>query len=250
MSAGVRSILGFVLTLTLLRCAGDGPPAASAAGSGPAIAAAVKPVADAAGGHPSPACPVASRPQPPAIRSQERGLIPGAGTPGEWTAPALAAVDLATAQTGWPAVDIAGVDATGAACALSDYKGSVILLDVSASWCYWCQVDTPAIQSLCNSYQGRGLKVVTVLAEDANGGGPCTQANLQSWVSTYGLSFRVQSDRSGTANGVAEKTYVGNPASMGFPTLVLIDKGFNVQYLKGGLTVSEVQAEIEKLLAQ
>jgi hypothetical protein len=37
---------------------------------------------------------------------------------------------------------------------------------------------------------------------------------------------------------------------MGFPTLVLIDKGFNVQYLKGGLTVSEVQAEIEKLLAQ
>jgi thiol-disulfide isomerase/thioredoxin len=249
MSAGVRSILGLALTLTLLGCAGDGLPAASSASSGPAIAAA-KPGADAAGSHPSTTCPLVSGPHPAAIRGQEPEPIPGAGAPGKGTAPALAAADLAPAQTGWPAVDIAGIDANGAACALSDDKGSVILLDVSAIWCYWCQVDTPAIQSLCNSYQGRGLKVVTVLAEDANGGGPCTQANLKSWTGTYGLSFRVQSDRSGTADGVAEKTYVGNPASMGFPTLVLIDKNFNVQYLKGGLTVSEVQAEIEKLLAQ
>ena len=155
---------------------------------------------------------------------------------------------LALAGPAAPAADVAGIDATGQACALSDFKGSVILLDVSAAWCYWCQVDAPALVSLYNAYQGRGLKVVTVLTEDANGAGPCTRANLQAWSSAYGLPFRVQSDTSGAGAGTAETVYVNNPASKGFPTFVIIDQGFAVQYLQGGFDPAAIKAKLDTLL--
>ena len=157
-------------------------------------------------------------------------------------------VPITGVRIGGAAADIAGVDAMGAKCALSDYKGQVILLDISAGWCYWCQVDAPAIQALYRTYEGQGLKVVTVLSEDVNGAGPVTVGNLKSWVSTYGLTFRVQNDASGGANGVAEKVYVA--ATGGFPTLAIIDKGFKVQYLEGGYDANAVQAKVAALLAQ
>jgi len=58
------------------------------------------------------------------------------------------------------------------------------------------------------------------------------------------------SDGSGASNGVAEKVYVSNPASGGFPTLVLIDKAFKVQYLMGGYDDNAIKAKLTALLAQ
>ena len=170
---------------------------------------------------------------------------------------AVAVLQGAGTQVGLPggrigelAADIPGIDANGSKCALSDYKGQVIILDISTSWCYWCQVDAPLLQALYRKHEAKGLKVVTVLAEDANGHGPVSLAGLKAWASAYGLTFRVQSDSSGASNGVAEKVYVSQPASQGFPTLVIIDKAFKVQYLMGGYDDAAIQAKVAALLAQ
>ena len=53
-------------------------------------------------------------------------------------------------------------------------------------------------------------------------------------------------DASGVADGVAETAYAGVTGA--FPTLVLIDRDFNVQYLEGGLDLPGVTARIEALL--
>jgi len=151
---------------------------------------------------------------------------------------------------GGTAADVAGIDEKGAPCALSDYAGSVILMDISAAWCYWCQVDAPAVQALHLKYADKGVRVVTVLAEDDNGAGPVTLGNLKAWTSTFGLTFRVQSDASGAGSGVGERVYASQPASDGFPTLVIIDKHFKVQYLSGGYDAAAVGAKLDALLAK
>jgi thiol-disulfide isomerase/thioredoxin len=173
------------------------------------------------------------------------------GAPGFHPAGAAGRVCLAVRaraqQVGQPAADIKGVDQNGAAADLAQFKGKVILLDVSTMWCVWCQVDAPALENLYNTYSNKGLKVVTCLTEDSNGAA-VTLAGLKQWAGTYHLTTPVMNDASGTSNGVAESAYVS--ASGGFPTLVLIDKSFNVQYLAGGLDLPAVTAKIQALLAQ
>ena len=100
------------------------------------------------------------------------------------------------------------------------------------------------------TYQSQGLKVVTVLTENLSGVGPCSQLDLQNWTSAYHLTFRVQSDNSGAATGIGESVYVASPSALGFPTFVLIDKNFLVQYVQGGYSASQVQAKVVELLAQ
>jgi peroxiredoxin len=234
MGALVRSVFCLVLPLGLAGCGGGASRGGAAAPAAPVAETLVH--ADPGGLQPYAAgvCTGATRPGPDQVTSS--GAHPAA----------LAGAHLGL---GAPAVDIAGIDATGKACALSDFKGQVILLDVSAAWCYWCQVDAPSVTGLYNSYKDRGVQVVTVLTEDANGSGPCTQANLQAWSSAYAVPFRVQNDHSGAANGTAEKVYVADPASRGFPTFVIIDKAFKVQYLQGGLDAAAVRSKLDALLA-
>ena len=148
-------------------------------------------------------------------------------------------------QLGQPATDIHGIDASGAPIDLARFKGKVILLDVSTMWCVWCKQDAAPLQYLYRTYGPRGLAVVTCLTEDANGAA-VTQAGLRQWAGTYHLTQTVMNDASGTHDGVAESVYAR--ATGGFPTLVLIDRDFNVQYLEGGLDLPGVTARIEALL--
>ncbi|MGA2081971.1 MAG: TlpA disulfide reductase family protein [Holophaga sp.] len=151
-------------------------------------------------------------------------------------------------QIGAPAADIHGINALGAATRLSQLKGKVILLDVSAMWCYWCQQDAPSIQNLYKTYGPNGLAVATCLTQDNNGGGPVSLAGLKQWTSTYHLTQTVMNDASGTSGGAAEQAYVSVTGS--FPTIVLIDKTFKVQYIQGGFDLNAVIAKIQALLAE
>jgi thiol-disulfide isomerase/thioredoxin len=150
-------------------------------------------------------------------------------------------------QPGQTAADIQGIGADGATLRLSQFKGKVILLDVSAMWCIYCKMDAPAVQYLFQTYGPKGLAVVTCLAEDTNGA-VVTQSGLRQWVSQYHLTQNVMNDTSGTSGGVAERAYVG--VTGGFPTLVVIDKNFKVQYLQGGLDLAALTAKIKALLAE
>jgi thiol:disulfide interchange protein len=74
------------------------------------------------------------------------GFAQGAGfSPVPETAPATGE-SAPPQQVGQPATDIQGIDGSGSAIRLSQFKGKVILLDVSAMWCFCCQQDAPAVQ--------------------------------------------------------------------------------------------------------
>jgi thiol-disulfide isomerase/thioredoxin len=181
--------------------------------------------------------------------AQGTGFSPGPmAAPGTAEAFREGPADLALPlQVGQPAADIQGFGADGAALSLSQYRGKVILLDVSAMWCVFCKLDAPAVQYLFQAYGPKGLAVVTCLTEDSNGA-VVTQSGLRQWVSQYHLTQMVMNDPSGTSGGVAERAYVS--VTGGFPTLVLIDKNFKVQYLQAGLDLAAVTAKIKALLAE
>jgi thiol-disulfide isomerase/thioredoxin len=49
---------------------------------------------------------------------------------------------------------------------IKSQKGSVILLNVWATWCGPCRFEIPELQALQQKYEGRGFKVVGVSVDD------------------------------------------------------------------------------------
>jgi peroxiredoxin len=150
-------------------------------------------------------------------------------------------------RVGDPATDIQGIDASGASIRLSQFRGSVILLDVSSRVCGTCQRTAAPLQELFQAQGPRGLIVVACLAEDRDGA-PVTQEGLEQWITDHQLTYPVMNDASGTRSGAAEQAYVS--AAGGFPTLAVIDKDFKVRSLDRGPDLATVTDRIEGLLAQ
>ncbi|MCE1230145.1 MAG: hypothetical protein LWX11_11750, partial [Firmicutes bacterium] len=88
----------------------------------------------------------------------------------------------------------------------------------------------------------------TVLTQNNAGDIPFTQV-LQNWVNK-GLTYRVMNDTTGATpgQGVAQTVYVRQTG--GFPTFVVIDKDFSVQYIQGGFSQSRIEAKVEELLSK
>jgi thiol-disulfide isomerase/thioredoxin len=53
-------------------------------------------------------------------------------------------------------------DLSGKNVKLSDYKGSVVLLDFWATWCPPCRASIPGLEKLHKSYKDKGLVVLAV----------------------------------------------------------------------------------------
>jgi peroxiredoxin len=59
-------------------------------------------------------------------------------------------------------------DLQGKSVSLSDFRGSVILLDFWATWCPPCRKEIPGFIELYNTYKSRGLVVIGVSMDDAD----------------------------------------------------------------------------------
>lgn len=53
-------------------------------------------------------------------------------------------------------------DVNGKKYRLSDFKGKMILLDFTASWCHWCKVEIPYIEAVYKEMQGKDFEIVSV----------------------------------------------------------------------------------------
>jgi thiol-disulfide isomerase/thioredoxin len=121
---------------------------------------------------------------------------------------------------------------------LYKHKGKVIVLDLSASWCYPCQIAGMHAQLLYDDYNGE-VEVVTVLVDGFTHGVPPTEDEINSWVENHNIT---------TAPILrGSREYMIDPAGVtgyllgGFPTYIFLDKelkihigsvGFNEQYVR------------------
>ena len=91
--------------------------------------------------------------------------------------PALPAIVLDTEMRG----------ASGNSIKLSDYSGKVVLINLWATWCGPCRVETPELVRLHKEYQDRGVEFVGLSSEDPD----ASAQKVRDFVSQYGVVYPI-----------------------------------------------------------
>ena len=118
-------------------------------------------------------------------------------------------------------------------------RGSVVLLDVWATWCAPCRDALPLWQDLAKEYEARGLKVYALsLDEDP--------AQVAKFIADTKLTLPVLMDENGTVSERVLKVKM-------MPTSFLIDRKGIIRHVNEGFAeehLAKYQAQIEQLLSE
>jgi thiol-disulfide isomerase/thioredoxin len=70
---------------------------------------------------------------------------------------------------------------------LSDYAGKVLLINLWATWCGPCRMETPALVKLHKEYQSRGVEMIALSTEDPD----ASAQSVMRFVREYEVDYRV-----------------------------------------------------------
>ena len=124
-------------------------------------------------------------------------------------------------------------------CRSEDYRGSVTLVNIWATWCLPCRDEMPAMQELYDSLGARGFRIAAVSIDE---GSP---EDVVAFAQKLGLTFDILHDRSGTIEQLYQTT--------GVPESFLLDRrGILVKRVIGAHDWSSPanRSTVERLLAQ
>lgn len=117
---------------------------------------------------------------------------------------------------------------------LSEQKGKIVVVNFWGSWCPPCRSEMPALQKVWEVYQGRGLVVVGVNAQD-------TEEQALAFLKEVGVTFPTGPDKDGSITTAYRV--------LGFPTTVFIDReGYTVHRWAGAITQERLTLLVEDLL--
>lgn len=91
------------------------------------------------------------------------------------------------AQVNYPAPELNLIDLSGKRVSLRDYRDSVVLVNLWATWCPPCREEMPTLQTFYEKYKEDGFVLVAVDQEE-------TAEVVQPFVDEFGLSFPVWLD--------------------------------------------------------
>ena len=105
-----------------------------------------------------------------------------------WFGPDVTAVQIGAKALDFRAYDLRNQDIVSFR---KQYKGSVTLVNIWATYCVPCKVEMPAIQALYDSLRSRGFRVAAVSVDVV---GP---QEVRAFADHLALSFDILQDRSG-----------------------------------------------------
>jgi peroxiredoxin len=94
---------------------------------------------------------------------------------------------------GNPAPDYPVYSLLGDTVHLSDYKGSVVVLNIWATWCKPCVREMPALERLHDQLASEGLEVIAVSVDNV----PDADEQVRAFGTRYGITFPLLRDPSG-----------------------------------------------------
>lgn len=145
--------------------------------------------------------------------------------------------DKAFPRSGFSAPDFTLSTLDGGSAALSDYRGSVVVVNFWASWCPPCRKEMPAIQAAASAYPPKELTILGV-----NSTAQDNLADVQAFVAEHGLTFPILLDKTGEVSSLYQVRAL--------PTTYFIDQDGVIQKVIYGGPLSEalIRAEIDRLL--
>lgn len=104
---------------------------------------------------------------------------------------------------------------------LASQKGSVVLLNIWATWCGPCRFEIPELDKLHRSYESRGFKVIGISVDEGGA------KDVQPFVTAQKMSYPIVLDPDGKLATMLQTTVI--------PTSVLIDRKGNVVWKHFGI---------------
>jgi peroxiredoxin len=129
--------------------------------------------------------------------------------------------------------------ATGDSVSLDDYRGSVTLVNIWATWCVPCREEMPSMQRLFDSVGTRGFRIAAISIDEGS------SEDVVAFARELDLSFDILHDRSGSVERLYQTT--------GVPESFLLDRrGKLVKRVIGAHDWSSPAnlATVERLLQQ
>ncbi len=118
---------------------------------------------------------------------------------------------------------------------LADYKGSVVVVDLWATWCPPCKKEIPHLIEINNEYKDKGVVMIGISMDD----------NAMSVVPKFAEKVGMNYVNFDGKSGDLEKKYL----TPGLPTKIFFDKDGKEAYRQIGMMSKEdVTAQIDKLL--
>ena len=141
-------------------------------------------------------------------------------------------------RSGFLAPDFELISTEGNTVRLSDLHGSVVIVNIWASWCSPCQAEMPALQSVYEKFSDKGLVILAVNSTIQD-----DPISAQGFAKEKGLTFPVLLDSS----GIVTKQY----QVRALPTTFFIDhQGVIRDFALGGpLSEAYLISQVETLIA-
>ncbi len=99
-----------------------------------------------------------------------------------------------------------------------------LVLNVAAFWCSPCKEEAKEMQSrVVPTYGPKGVAFLTVILEDA-ARQPATDANVDTWIQTYGLTFPVANDEDGYVTQFFDKSAMPLNMILDLQTMKIVTK--------------------------
>lgn len=139
-------------------------------------------------------------------------------------------------QVGDPLPDLYLTTSDGSPVGLNDYQGSVLVLNVFASWCAPCREEAADIQQAWLAYQEQGVRFLGLAYKDA---ASKAQDFLDEFGATYPWAFE-SSNRTARALGVT-----------GVPETFVVDRsGLLHFHFVGPVAYDDLAQVLDRLLAR
>jgi peroxiredoxin len=107
-----------------------------------------------------------------------------------WVAAGCAPADNAgPPRLGEPAREYAAANLAGEEVTLSDMRGKVVLLNLWATWCTPCRMETPYLQSVYDEYSEQGFEIVGISMDTGD-----AAEDVEMFVDEYAVTYTILHD--------------------------------------------------------
>lgn len=103
---------------------------------------------------------------------------------------------------------------------LGSYRGTVVLIDFTTTWCYFCKQQAPHLEKLYTDYHEQSFEILSIYCKEA-------KETVLSEYPTGKYKYPILLDTNGS---VSAQSY----GLQGYPLYILLDKQGNIAYTQSG----------------